>query len=75
MIIYIVTMQRWGDTESHNYVVGAYTDVLQAKEVGLAYRAWRGGKYEPRIDVIEVDKVDDEVMEHWEKCKQIYKSC
>lgn len=69
MIIYIVTMQRWGDSESHNYVVGAYTDVLQAKEVGLAHRVWRGGKYEPRIDVIEVDQEDSEVMEHWEKCK------
>ena len=68
-IIYVVTMQRWGDSESHNYVVGAYTDALQAKEAGLAHRAWRGGKYEPSIVEIEVDGMDAEIMEHWEKCK------
>ncbi|MNQ55258.1 hypothetical protein D3C85_693450 [compost metagenome] len=69
MIVYVVTMQRWGDSESHNYVVGAYTDVLQAKEVGLAHRAWRGGKYEPSITEVEIDSMNIEVMEHWEKCK------
>lgn len=52
MKLYVVTMHRWGDEESHSYVEGVFTDVVDALKCGYAERAYRGCKYEPKITEI-----------------------
>ena len=54
MKVYVVTMQRWGDTESHNYVQGVFNNKDDAEVCGKAEKEWRGGKYEAAITEHEV---------------------
>lgn len=55
MIIYVVTMQRNGDSESHNYVIGAWSDLAIAAIEGLSHKLYRANKYEPKIEILTVD--------------------
>lgn len=42
-------MQRWGEDEGHQYVLGAYSDLADAMFEGLIHSDYRAGKYEPKI--------------------------
>lgn len=70
-MLYITEMLRWGDTESHHYVVGVYSSREAAEFAGEVEQSWRGGiKYEYRIVVMELDvDVDKEKYEHHLSCK------
>ena len=50
MKIYVVTMYRWGDRESHSYVHGIYTKKELALKMAQEEKEYRGGnKYYPEI--------------------------
>lgn len=69
MILYIVTMRRWGDDESHNYVLGAFSDQEKALEAGDIERTYRGCKYEPKITECEIDSSDEDKRKYHNSCK------
>lgn len=66
--VYVVTMHRWGDDETHNYVQGVFTDKDQADKCGEAEKAWRGGKYEPKITEMILDEHDQDSMNYLKLC-------
>lgn len=47
--IYIVTMHRWGDSESHSYFLCAHTKKHAALKAGDDEHDYRGGKYYPLV--------------------------
>jgi len=47
--MHVVTMHRWGDEETHNYVVGAFKERIQAIRAAKDEWEQRGGKYEAKI--------------------------
>jgi hypothetical protein len=49
MKLYVVKMNRWGDSENHSYIEGVYDTEQQAIAMGNHERMWRAGKYEPEI--------------------------
>ena len=53
--LYVVTMYRWGDRESHSYVLGCYGKKTQATKEADAEIAFRGGKYAPEILEVELN--------------------
>lgn len=57
MNLYIVEMLRWGDDESHHYIIGVYDSLVQAEHSGLLEKQWRGGKYEYRIVEAELNEI------------------
>jgi hypothetical protein len=68
-MIYITEMLRWGDTETHHYIIGAYTTESLATYYGEVEKTWRGGKYEYRIVPVEVGKpLDTEKVELHTEC-------
>lgn len=54
MRVWVVEMLRWGDRESHSYVIGVYSSRVAAVHAGKDEREHRGGKYEPEIQEFEV---------------------
>lgn len=48
-MIYTVLMQRNADSESHHYIIGAYTTFQQARFAADCEETWRGGKYTANI--------------------------
>jgi hypothetical protein len=69
MKIYVVEMLRWGDTESHHYIVGAFTTRDKAEDAGTSEEYWRGGKYEHRVVEVGLDEFCKEVLEYAKGCK------
>jgi hypothetical protein len=59
MLIYIVEMMRWGENDTHHYILGAYTNYHKAKFIGNAEKSWRGGKYEYKITAVKLDESPD----------------
>jgi len=59
MLVYIVTMYRYGDREKHSYVYGAFSTEATAREWGEKEKDYRGGKYEPEIIRFCVDSPTD----------------
>lgn len=55
-IVYVLEMNRWGDEEQHHYCVGIYTSLRQALLDGIDHSEYRGGKYDPFITMMEVNK-------------------
>jgi hypothetical protein len=49
-------MRRWGDAESHSYIIGAFSDLAKAFIEGIENKLFRGGKYEPFIEECFVDQ-------------------
>lgn len=43
--VYVVIARRWGDPESHAYLVGVYEKKHAALEAAEKEADWRGGKY------------------------------
>lgn len=66
MKIYIAQMLRWGDTETHHYILGAFTKEEDAFLVCDAEKSWRACKYEPNIIEIEIDKFAEDFQEKLE---------
>ena len=46
MKVYTVDARRWGDLESHSYIVGVFSTVELAMEASSMEEEYRGGKYE-----------------------------
>jgi hypothetical protein len=68
-MIYITEMLRWGDDESHHYIIGAYSTIQDAEYAGEVEKTWRGGKYEYRIVPKEIDApLDSDQVKHHEDC-------
>jgi hypothetical protein len=65
-VIYVVEMLRYGDRESHSYVVGVFTSASEAEKCGLYYDYWRGGKYRASISVHTVNYIPKEVVDYVE---------
>lgn len=68
MKVFVVTMQRWGDKESHNYVQGVFTTLEDAELCGRAEKAWRGGKYEANITECILNHQDIDTLAWLEAC-------
>lgn len=43
--LYTVRACRWGDTETHSYIVGVYSKKTKALNAAEVEEEWRGGKY------------------------------
>lgn len=69
MIVYVVTMHRWGDEESHNYVLGAFTCKEVAAISGDVERTYRGCKYEPKVTECLLDNLEGDKIKYHESCK------
>lgn len=59
---YVVTMHRWGEDESHNYVQGVFTKKAQATKCGEAESNYRGLKYTFKITEVVLDEHDKDSM-------------
>jgi hypothetical protein len=55
-LIYVVTAYRFGDRESHSYVVGAFDNEVTAITQARLERDWRGGKYECEVRSMELNE-------------------
>lgn len=59
MEIYIVTMYRYGNRESHSYLLGAWSTLELAKLNANTEILWRGNKYFPEIIKVILDEDND----------------
>lgn len=57
--IYTVRACRWGDRETHSYIVGVYSKKQKAINAAKIEEDWRGGKYECEIIEWTVDSGED----------------
>lgn len=67
MKVYVVTMHRWGDSESHNYVQGVFTKKFQAEKAGKAENLYRGGKYEYKISECTLNEHDSDSISYFQR--------
>ena len=54
--VYTVHAYRWGDFESHSYIVGVYSEPEVALMAAATEEEWRGGKYECEVLEWEIAK-------------------
>lgn len=54
--VFIVTAYRYGDKESHSYVVGAFNNKEEAIKQSNIEREWRGGKYECEVKSMKLNE-------------------
>jgi len=59
MVLYITEMLRFGDLESHHYIVGVYSSKETAEFAGKVEASWRGGKYLHQVVACKLDAVSD----------------
>ena len=59
MEVYVVTAYRFGDRESHSYVVGSFSSLEKAGCAALEERDIRGGKYSCEIVIADIDEKYD----------------
>ena len=64
MKVYTVLAQRWGDDESHHYIVGVFLNKEHAQNCGFAETQYRGNKYDCKIE--EHDLEDSDITEQIE---------
>lgn len=56
MKVYVVTMYRFANRDSHSYLIGVCSTVAKAKQLGRRERMYRGGnKYFEEIIEMQVD--------------------
>lgn len=53
--VFITQMLKWGNTESHHYILGAYSSKADAEHAGEVEKSWRGYSYEPNIVEVVID--------------------
>lgn len=58
MKVYATIMRRWGDEESHHYLLGVFGDKDTAIEEGLKETIHRGNKYEPAVFGTDLNAVN-----------------
>lgn len=71
MKVYVAEMQRWGDSETHHYILGVYSTYEQAFLVCDAEKSWRACKYEP--NVLEYDL--DQLAADWQEKLKYHHDC
>ena len=49
MVVYVVTMYRYGDREKHSYVYGVFSDKELAQRSGYDEEFVRWGKYKAEV--------------------------
>ena len=54
-MIFVLEMLRWGEDDTHHYIVGAYSTHEIAQAAGEIEKSWRGGKYEYNIVYVPVN--------------------
>jgi hypothetical protein len=62
---FVVEALRWGDRESHSYVIGIFSSFGEATKAGKAEVSWRGGKYEYHITEHELDFIRQEKLNNF----------
>jgi len=68
-MIYITEMLRWGDDESHHYILGVYSTREGAAFAGEVEKSWRAGKYEYRVVPMKLDAASgQDQYEHHMQC-------
>jgi hypothetical protein len=68
-MIYITEMLRWGDDESHHYILGVYSTREGAQFAGEVEKSWRGGKYDYRVVPKQLDAASgQDQYEHHMQC-------
>lgn len=69
-MMYITEMLRWGNDESHHYILGVYSTREAAAFAGETEKSWRGVKYDLIIfDEAALDAVSgQEQYEHHMQC-------
>jgi len=60
--VYVVTAHRWGDRETHNYIVGIYSTKKLALKASQEESEYRGFKYICRAVMLRIDKKGREVI-------------
>jgi hypothetical protein len=62
-------MLRWGDTETHHYIIGVFSTYKKAVKAGECEKTWRGGKYCYQVLAMKIDDdIKGEKLEYYEKC-------
>jgi hypothetical protein len=65
-MIYIVEMLRWGRSDSHHYILGAFSSESAAIKAGRIEEIWCGGRYEPRVQSLVIDRdIDQEKLDYY----------
>lgn len=67
--MFVVEMLRWGDRESHSYVIGIFSTKELAEDAGKAEQIWRADKYEYVVSEFNVDFYPTDKMEFYNKSK------
>ena len=69
-MLYVTEMLRWGDQETHHYIVGVYSSREGAAFAGEIEKSWRGGKYEYQVVESKLDApASQELWEYHTSCK------
>ena len=69
-MLYVTEMLRWGDQETHHYIVGVYSSREGAAFAGEIEKTWRGGKYDYQVVPMELDaSAPDEQYQYHTSCK------
>ena len=71
--IYVVTAYKWGLRDNHSYVVGAYTDLEQAKCIADSHVEYRGNKY--GCEVTSCVQNDNELEDGNDELRMYYVEC
>ena len=67
---YVVHMLRYGNSESHSYILGVFSKKHSAMSAGSAEQLYRGNKYEPNIVecILDADMCMDSIYpNNWRK--------
>ena len=56
-MLYITEMLRWGEQETHHYILGVYSSKEAAIFAGEVEKSWRGGKYDYQVVPVKLDTV------------------
>lgn len=70
MRVYIAQMLRWGDSETHHYILGVFSNKEDAELVCDMEKSWRVCKYEPNVIEIMLDEFASDFQEKLEYHKQ-----
>jgi hypothetical protein len=69
-MLYVTEMLRWGEQETHHYIVGVYSSKEGATFAGEIEKTWRGGKYDYQVVPMELDaSAPDEQYQYHISCK------
>ena len=69
-MLYVTEMLRWGESDSHHYVLGVYSTHNLAAFAGEVEKTWRGGtKYDYRVVPVKLNAaVGQEQLDYHLSC-------